>query len=372
MKLFCIPYAGGTTSIYFEWKKLSPQLRARFTDGQQMIVTVPSIKDIFKNWLWYFPNSFYDESTILAGVDSLEGSLNISEGKIFKVAVFQNEHQDIITLCAHQLVMDHFSFRILVEEFFKLLTEYSQKGTISKHLIDNFRENYSFENWINYKQTTYQPTTNDIIKPETNNFNPFLSMDFQEEKIALGKISLPKNIESYLLWTMEQAFYQELQIENRAIILGNNGRIASLMAGKDISKTIGRFGCIAPFAISHDDSVEQIAHNLKKFNDGYGENFLWINDKNVEKHSTITFNWMGDFSKTFNMGLPIQVMNPNALNTLDLYSRENYPFHLKVSSYINGAYLYLSFRYDTRNYSKTAMKATLEFWTKALYQHLKV
>ncbi|XRE44267.1 Polyketide synthase modules-related protein [Tenacibaculum discolor] len=254
--------------------------------------------------------------------NDLQASMKLEEGPLFKAGVFKYDKGTYILLVAHHLVIDAVSWRILLEDFFNLYNQYSNKEELylpSK--TDSFK--YWQEKQIEYSKSLLlkeeeiywqriDSLGNNFLEPD-NKFGRNLIIDAEEQSFSLmediTEILLTKCHKAYkteineiLLTALSLALREVFNIEDLLIQMEGHGR-EYIGEDIDVSRTVGWFTTIYPVLLNTKYSldivrqlieVKETLHRIPNKGIGYGI-LKYMSGIEFNTKPQITFNYLGDF-----------------------------------------------------------------------------
>ncbi|QHI35444.1 Surfactin synthase subunit 2 [Kordia antarctica] len=255
--------------------------------------------------------------------DAFQANFVLEEGPLFKVALLKNKNEEYLLFTAHHLIIDGVSWRILLEDFTNLHSQYLQGESFAMPL-----KTHSFGYWVD--QLTIFSKTNHIQKQlpywtqlvnnakhadklpidinTTDNFygdSSIASFALSEE---LTNLLLTKANEAYstsvndvLLASFSAALLEVFGMQKVFVNMEGHGR-EQIEDDLDITRTVGWFTTLFPVYINvekkeaedHLVSVKETLHRIPDKGIGYGI-LKYISNTIETISSEITFNYLGDF-----------------------------------------------------------------------------
>ncbi|GAA4271394.1 amino acid adenylation domain-containing protein [Aquimarina gracilis] len=272
-------------------------------------------------------NDYQSEMNSLC--NSVQSSINLEDGPLFKVALFRLKDKDCLLLVIHHLVIDGVSWRILLEDLGHVYNDLEkQKDIVLPKKTD------SFQKWTNTLDKYASSSTltkekkywKDIISTNTT---PLYKSQKQRLDVSTGEVRSTHftlaNETVELLQTKTHRVYnteindilltglgigiQKIFGANNVIIdLEGHGR-ESISDDVDINRTIGWFTSLSPFSLEISDNLDfrtslvEVKEALRKIpNKGIGYGILKYLKEDFERecNSSVVFNYLGDFGGTVN------------------------------------------------------------------------
>nr|WP_303047190.1 non-ribosomal peptide synthetase [Bacillus pseudomycoides] len=321
----------------------------------------------------------------------LQASLNLAEGLLIKLGIFETDVGSYLLIIIHHLVVDGVSWRILLEDFHRLyekgevlppkttsyrawasgLSEYARGRAIQKEI----------PYWEGVESMKVAPLPKDrendgsFSKIEALHF----SLDEKETHQLLTEAHRAYQTEiNDLLLAALALTVQEWTGENRmAVNLEGHGR-EDLIEGADLSRTVGWFTSMFPvvFDVSSSDLggvIKEVKETLRKIpNKGAGYGILqYLSDKRVfkwqgKRKPEISFNYLGRFEaegtqthSTMPMGFQVSPIN-HFSNGLDF------------NGFITSGQLTVQVSYDSQKFHYKTIENVIrqyEEWLKAVINH---
>ncbi len=257
----------------------------------------------------------------------LQAEVNITNGGLIKLGLFQMADGDRLLIIIHHLLIDLVSWRILLEDISTLYWQIkgSKKMTLPGK-TDSFRywvernkhayESAFFKKEIGYWSGIDSTSADSILIDHVTGQNSFSNAVFSTVKLSREETTFIQNarngqnkidINALLLTALSESFSIVFKIKRIKINLESHGR-DELAEGIDVSRTIGWFTSIYPIllevteeAISapmHALRVNEMLKQVPRKGIGYG---ILKHDRANELHggkpAQITFNYLGEFSR---------------------------------------------------------------------------
>jgi non-ribosomal peptide synthase protein (TIGR01720 family) len=271
----------------------------------------------------------------------LQGSLNLSQGPVIRVAYFDYGpgRSSRLLMIIHHLVVDGVSWRILMSD---LLTSYQQllrdqsatlpaKTTSFRRWAERLpayanseKLRLELDYWLSEKHARIYPMPLDFPgRPNTaaNLGNVVSSLTTEETRALLQDVpaAFRTQINDALLTALTGAFAEWTGQDSVLIELEGHGR-ENLFDDVDVSRTVGWFTSLYPVCLqwtgsnNAGDAVRSVRRQLNRIpNRGIGYGLLrYLNDdaevrRKLQAHPPpeITFNYHGQVDSTFAEDLPI-------------------------------------------------------------------
>ncbi|MFC4545044.1 condensation domain-containing protein, partial [Paenactinomyces guangxiensis] len=322
---------------------------------------------------------------ILLEANRLHRKMNLRQGPLVQLGVFQTLEGDHLLIAIHHLVVDAISLRILMEDF---TTAYQQalehKEIVLPPKTDSFRtwsrKLHEYANsdkllqeipyWKEIEETPIPALPKDKEGPDTcfikDSEMVVTTLNEEETNLLLTDVhqAYQTEINDLLLTSLALTVREWTQAEKIAVTLEGHGR-EEIIEGVDITRTVGWFTAMYPviFNLKTNDlsqAIQVIKENLRLIpNRGIGHSIL--------KHLTTEEN-----KKSVTFGLTPEITF-NYLGQVDSYSMNSMPVGEAVSPEtklwqkldVNGAVtgegiLVISFRYNAYVYRRETIESLVK------------
>lgn len=307
-------------------------LRMQFVHSDNDITQkLPAEKPEFKVDIYDLTEELKPEERIKEITTSIQSSMDLENGNIFKVALFRLKEGDRIFIAAHHLSIDGVSWRILLEDmsqgyeclingkpaslpaktgsfnlWAKRINEYAQSEDACLYL----------EYWEKIehkaKEISGFPTGNDnyteCLVKDLNTVEFELSEEETVNLISNSNKAYNTNINDLLLTALASSFHKSCKTNRLLVNLEAHGR-EEIIDDIDISRTIGWFTTQYPVIIDYSDdndigtNLKNVKENLRKIpNNGISYGILkYLSPLNTKKgieldvQPQINFNYLGQY-----------------------------------------------------------------------------
>jgi len=324
------------------------------------------------------------DEKVTAIANTLQGSIELTDGPLVKAAIFKTAEADHILLIIHHLVVDGVSWRIILEDLTAVYEGLvADKETVLPEKTD------SFQTWAKAMQD--YAASQEVLKEinywqsleQTSGVLP-LPKDFQvdqpqrQQHTKLAKVSLSReqtenllrrvhhayhtNINDLLLTALGLSLTEWTRAEQVAVNLEGHGRMNNLES-LDVSRTVGWFTSQYPIVLqldpAHDLShqIKQVKEMLRHIpNKGIGYDILrHLTPKELcpslqfSLQPEISFNYLGQFDARAASGS----FHFSPLSTGDLFAPDSERlFVLDISAVIEEGELLILYGYSEREYKE--------------------
>ena len=310
----------------------------------------------------------------------------LGRSMLFQACLYRGaEHETYILLCAHHLVVDGMSWRIILEEFY---TELEKIHTGEEVRIPN--EQISFQEWSSRirevrvednREREYWYKTVDAAKALLPAYRPagilketkVISYTFDQsfiEKMSDANQRYSTKTNELLIAALVKAVSSLVKQDSALLKIESHGR-EDIFEKCDVSRTVGWFTTFFPFVCrNYDDPEKHIIETKETFrkvkNCGIYYGLLVMNDPafDMKLNDLISFNYLGEFTFDGKEGEKLfDVVQ------FDLESHElNKVFSaVDINAYILSGQLGFSIRYSS-TYSEEEMERFKEQFVENIIQ----
>ncbi|TCS97011.1 non-ribosomal peptide synthetase [Hazenella coriacea] len=285
-------------------------------------------------------------------LSDLQCRLNITEGPIMRAAFFDygKEQRGKLFMTAHHLVVDGYSWRIIIEDLQGIYEQLKNKETVQLP-----PKSLSFKKWSEY---LYEYAHSTSLKEELGYWLDKASSSIHSIPVDLKKglnteksartisVKLRKDETQYLLSDIHSAFKTRIDdilltalsftfsSWNGATLidLEGHGRVP-LLKEHDVSRTIGWFTCVYPMVLHGVNPEEPMANLIKQVKEdlrkvphgGIGYELLYyLADQEIREKITskpraqVTFNYLGQFEQILEKSKLFKISDVNTGSARDL------------------------------------------------------
>jgi non-ribosomal peptide synthase protein (TIGR01720 family) len=363
-----------------------PILRCNFRKVKDKIFITQNSNLGYK--LFYNQMTELDMEFIKRSCESIQKSFSIEKEPLFKISVFNVENKSIIFMCAHHMVIDGYSWRILIDDFLAILDSINNVN----------RPNIGIEemNYLEWVEEIKDYANSDNIKKEIGywcNINNKISnakivvnnsckvKDFSQIKIILEEeltrkiVTSCSNVEDIrindlLLTSLALSLNSVFKKSCFAINLESHGR-ELLTERMIIDETVGWFTSVYPaiLEIREGNVIEnltRIKRILRKIpNNGVGYGIIrYVRKEWIDLiEPDISFNYLGDISVTDNMCVN------SIFNTGSTIDKNNYLWsELNINCFIENGEMHIYYDFNKNAISEKNAELLIEFMKMYLYE----
>ncbi|MDZ8184102.1 MAG: amino acid adenylation domain-containing protein [Nostoc sp. ChiSLP02] len=336
---------------------------------------------------------------IAAATAKLQASLNLSQGPLFQVALFNlgvNQGNRLLWII-HHLVVDAVSWRILIEDFQTAYQQISQGK-----LINLLPKTTSYKEWSSrlqkYAQSSallselefWLATQHQFVSPiprdfiDGNNIEETasivsVSLSQQETKSLLQEVSTAyrTQINDILLTALIQIFHQWTGETSLLIDLEGHGR-EELFEDVDLSRTVGWFTSVFPVHLNLENTndlgkaLKSIKEQLRAIpNQGIGYGLLRYLSRNQEINKQLSslkaeviFNYLGQFDRLLSESSLFSLVQGASDANRSLRNKRTHL--LEINAGIYQGYLEISWTYSNQFHRQSTIEALAQRFIEAL------
>ncbi|NEQ20420.1 MAG: amino acid adenylation domain-containing protein [Microcoleus sp. SIO2G3] len=262
------------------------------------------------------------ESTLSAIATDLQTTLDLSSGRVLRIALFNLGTSQRLLLVIHHLVVDGVSWRILLEDLQTAYQQLSQgqaiqlppKTTSFKHWAERLTEyaqsealQQELDYWLTQsrRQIALLPVDfpgGDNTVAHSNTISISLSQEETQALLQDVPAAYQTQINDVLLTALVQAVKQWTEESLLLVDLEGHGR-EEIFEDVDLSRTVGWFTTLFPVlldigaASSPGDALKTVKEQLRNVPNrgiGYGVlRYLSIRNSGMETQAEIRFNYLG-------------------------------------------------------------------------------
>ena len=341
---------------------------------------------------------------IEAKATKLQASLNLSEGPLLRVALFDlgPSKPGRLLMVIHHLLVDGVSWRILLEDlqrayqqlsrgeaiqlppkttsfqyWARRLTEYAQSASLREEL----------SHWLAGPRTKVSPIPVDYAggaNTESSASTVSVSLGAEETKALLQEIhqAYHTHINDVLLTALVQAFAQWTGSRNLLIDLEGHGR-EEIVKDVDLSRTVGWFTSIFPVlldlgqASDPGDAVKLVKEQLRGIpinGIGYGLLHYLSGDADIVEtlqtlpRAEVSFNYLGQFDQVFLESSLIRQARESSGPEHSLQGAR--PHLLYVMGHVIGGQLQLAWTYSKNIHRRSTIEQLASDYLEALRSNI--
>ncbi|MEH1779521.1 MAG: amino acid adenylation domain-containing protein [Nostoc sp.] len=336
---------------------------------------------------------------IEAAATKLQASLNLSQGPLFQVALFNlgDNQPNRLLWIIHHLAVDGVSWRILIEDFQTAYQQISQGKVIklppkttsykqwSSHLQKYAQSSALLSERDFWLTTQYQSVSSiprdfldgNNIEETTSMVSVSLSVAETQSLLQEVPAAYQTQINDVLLTALILTFNQWTGENSLLIDLEGHGR-EEIFEDVDLSRTIGWFTTIFPVHLKLENTNEQgkvlksIKEQLRAIPNrgiGYGLlRYLCQNQEIAEKFSSskaeVAFNYLGQFDQVLPESSLFSFAKESSGSTRSLQSKRTYL--LEINGGIYQGHLEMSWSYSNQLHRQTTIEVLAQRFIEEL------
>ncbi|MEH1787861.1 MAG: amino acid adenylation domain-containing protein [Nostoc sp.] len=336
---------------------------------------------------------------IEAAATKLQASLNLSQGPLFQVALFNlgDNQPNRLLWIIHHLAVDGVSWRILIEDFQTAYQQISQGKVIklppkttsykqwSSHLQKYTQASALLSERDFWLTTQYQSVSSiprdfldgNNIEETTSMVSVSLSVAETQSLLQEVPAAYQTQINDVLLTALILTFNQWTGENSLLIDLEGHGR-EEIFEDVDLSRTIGWFTTIFPVHLKLENTNEQgkvlksIKEQLRVIPNrgiGYGLlRYLCQNQEIAEKFSSskaeVAFNYLGQFDQVLPESSLFSFAKESSGSTRSLQSKRTYL--LEINGGIYQGHLEMSWSYSNQLHRQTTIEVLAQRFIEEL------
>lgn len=330
-----------------------------------------------------------ENRSLEACIESVQESMDLESGPLFKVRIFKTSTGDRLLLLAHHLVVDGISWRILLEDLEALYRQAIAGNTFSlppkthsyrawAEALSGYANSTAIEPALQYWKNAdpIQKTLPLPTRQERGEAVHSFQLDTEQTQSLLGEANAAFHTETgdVLLAALGLSAGLHLSLPQLPLTLEGHGR-EPFLPGLDVSRTVGWFTSLYPLvmpAVSNDITgyLQAVKEKIRSVPDrGIGWGICRHLSPEGEvldaKTSTILFNYLGQFQGAEG-GSFFSEAPEGAGQMTDPEAMPVYP--LAVSAKVVEGRLSVSMRFDRRCFEPAAAEALCEGYQRQLVQ----
>ncbi|ETT55846.1 non-ribosomal peptide synthetase [Paenibacillus sp. FSL H7-689] len=270
-------------------------------------------------------------SSIEETASSIQSSINIEAGPLYKFALFHTDYGDYLLVVIHHLIVDGISWRILLEDFddgyMKVLKgegftlpqktfPYLEWADIhSKYVLDK-RNSVETTYWKKINSYDGPQLVTDFangngMQKDTQTIEVSLTEEWTERLLKQARQAYNTEINDLLVASLGLALFRWKRMDKTLVQMEGHGR-EELTPGIDMSRTVGWFTSIYPIQLEATDEMELsfVIKSVKEMirqipNNGVGySSFKYLEgEDSVPVIPDVSFNYLGQFDENAKSGL---------------------------------------------------------------------
>jgi len=368
-------------------------LRLRFTSTesgwQQVNAGLDATESVPFSFIDLSGISAAEQATVLeATASELQASLNLAEGSLIRVALFDfgDNQPNRLLIVIHHLAVDGISWRILLEDLQQIYQQLSQGEAVQlppktfsfKQWSESLREyarSERLQQERNYWLRTSHYSRLPVDNPNGANMVALartvsVSLNVEETRALLQDVpsAYQTQINDVLLTALVQTVAEWTQEHSLLLDLEGHGREA-IDKDIDVSRTVGWFTTIFPVlltleGISHPgEALKAIKEQLRGVpNRGIGYGVLRYLSEDVQvsqqlqslPQAEVRFNYLGQFDQVLPESSLFKLVNPTTDTSRS--PRSNRRYLIDIHGFVLGGQLQLEWTYSEQIHQRTTIE----------------
>ncbi|MCC5616019.1 amino acid adenylation domain-containing protein [Nostoc sp. CHAB 5836] len=338
-------------------------------------------------------------AAIEAETNKLQASLNLSQGPLFKVALFnlgENQAKRLLWII-HHLVVDGVSWRILIEDFQTAYQQISQGKAIKlppkttsykewSSCLQKYAQSSALLSELEFWLTTQNRTVSSIpidfrggnnIEETASIVSVSLSTEETQSLLQQVPAAYRTQINDVLLTALTQTFHQWTGETSLLIDLEGHGR-EEIFEDVDLSRTVGWFTSIFPVHLNLENTndlgkaLKSIKEQIRAIpNQGIGYGLLRYINENKEiseklslSKAEVIFNYLGQFDQVLPESSLFSLVQGLSGSSHSLRSKRTHL--LEINGGIYQGQLEMSWTYSNQLHQQSTIEALAQRFIEAL------
>lgn len=327
--------------------------------------------------------------TMLSHVDELQRGLHISQGKLYKIVLFElGVKGQRLLLIFHNLIMDGVSWRIYLDDLSYILNnpEYALSPTSSYKdwvisLISFIHSDASKQSVTFWRKKSKELSRVKSIFDFDRNQNLYRNQ--KQQRLIISKCNLSHQVnENILLASFVHAYQQVYNTDNVYIDIESHGR-QIFDRTINLSRTLGWFTTIYPILftlnanLSFNEILSLVTSQMNEHSNtghclmaikSFCTDPVVINEVSLIKKPDIVFNYLGELAQTFQNHDSFEI----ATEEIGLYHDERntrpYLLHINISNFSSEVIIEL--RYNDNLFEENTINDILEVMNNSLTNNI--
>lgn len=319
----------------------------------------------------------------------IQAGFQLSTGPLFKAALFRCKEEELLLLCAHHLIVDGITWRILLEDLHEACSRLRQQHTVV------FTPTHTYKHWVQQLELLaqqeavrasvdhWEAALARVLPLPADNFTTenreehavthtlILGGEQLEMVIRTAHDKLNADIQDFLLAAVGKSLQQYWQLPDVVVMVEHHGRDTVLSL--DLSRTAGWFTAMYPLAlpVHHTDTLKYIIavkdalREHARIGSHYGINRYLRKDPRLEgKQPAICFNYLGQFNSVSSLENSFELLND--AKGAERAADQQRLFTLEYTSAVVDNTLQLSVTANGQQYTYDTITRLLEAWRDSL------
>ncbi|HEY9873911.1 MAG TPA: amino acid adenylation domain-containing protein, partial [Candidatus Obscuribacterales bacterium] len=330
------------------------------------------------------------KSAIASAANEAQASLNLSQGSIIRVVLFDlgAKQPSHLLIAIHHLAVDGVSWRILIDDLQTAYLQLSQnqsiqlppKTTSFKHWAEKlvkYAQSTELRSEADYWLTHLQKTITRLPVDHTEGTNTvavsrILSVKLSAEETQLLLQEVPKTyrtqINDVLLTGLAQAFAEWTNYNSLLVDLEGHGR-EEIFADVDLSRTVGWFTSVFPVLLTlepgnnpgeHLKSIKEQLRTIPNRGLGYGllrylSNNEIANNLQTYPQAEVSFNYFGQFDQVLPESSLFALAEDQEPAGMAFSPRGHRSYLLEINGFVAGGQMQFDWTYSEEIYQRATV-----------------
>ncbi len=329
------------------------------------------------------------QKTLLDHANNLQSQIDLDNGPLVKLGLFQTDAESRLLIVIHHLVIDGISWRILLEDIETLYSQILNGDSLKLPLkTDSFKtwsktlkeytnsESYQkgklyWETQLRKENSTIKRDFPDGLNIHKDHHSEILELDLSDTKQLLTEAhaAYGTQINELLISAFLLAINKQFEVNTLCIDLEGHGR-EEIASGINVGRTIGWFTSIYPVLLEKKgEDISSVVRHIKETlravpNKGIDyliSHYTDVDPLHLKSSSNISFNYLGQFESDYKN---LQVLNESKGNEISLNMKQ--PYDWNVIGWVSDEKLKLELVYSTQQYKKDTIQSFIRIFKESL------
>jgi len=338
------------------------------------------------------------ETALEATASELQASLNLAEGSLMRVALFEmgDNQPNRLLIVIHHLAVDGVSWRILLEDFQQVYQQLSQGEAVQlspktlsfkqwSESLQEYARSEQLQQERDYWMRSLHHSRLPVDNPDCANTVALartisVSLNVEETRALLQEVpaAYQTQINDVLLTALVQTFAEWTQEYSLLLDLEGHGREA-INKDIDVSRTVGWFTTIFPVLLTLEEILDpgEVLKAIKEQlrgvpNRGIGYGVLRYLSENAQvtqrlqslPQAEVRFNYLGQFDQVLPESSLFKLVYPTPGTSRSLQGNRRYL--LDINGFVLGGQLQLEWTYSEHIHQRSTIKQLAQGFVEAL------
>jgi amino acid adenylation domain-containing protein/non-ribosomal peptide synthase protein (TIGR01720 family) len=386
-------HAGILSTVFTAITTHHDALRMRYMFNEDCVTEQVNEAPALTTVLYYDWKELPDSISLLeAEANRLQQSMKLTDGNLFKVAVFSLADGDRLLMIAHHLVIDGVSWRIILEDLLTLFSQHAAGKAFELPLkTDAFRlwgeqlQVYANSEHFQQEKKYWQkmaavpmdliPGKNGIYKSAAMAVTNFsLDQSATAHLLKDANIAFGTDVNDLLITALGLSLQQSFGVKKLMIDLEGHGR-EEIFPDLNMNRTVGWFTSMFPVLLdtSSYDTLAQLIirtkENIRQVPNkgiGYGIfKYLTPEGASFQNQPQVIFNYLGQFDEDIDQTI-CTVAAESAGDTVQ--AGEYHPYHLNIGAFVGAGQLKVKIEYDVQYFDAAIIQSFSNHFATSLQQ----